>query len=515
MSGNASGGPRARVAFETQLAIGKSDDHSGGPPARVAFETLGCKLNQYETEAIAGELSRRGYTVVDEGSAAEVYVINSCTVTNKADRKSRNALNRASRAVTGGTPLVVLTGCFAEESAGAQFDAGADTLYRVDNRRKPHIPDIIDAHLRGETIDPLTLDADAFAFAAPERIFRTRTNVKIQDGCDNFCTFCIIPFVRGRAVSRPLHAILEEVRSALAAGSREVVLTGVNLSRYLHEGHEFADVVAALLELDGDFRVRISSLEPDRLDERFIELFRHPKMCPHLHLCLQSGSERVLLAMRRMYTVHQYRHVVEQLREIDPLFNVTTDMIVGFPGESETEHAESVAAVGNLGFGHVHTFPYSRRRMTRADRMSGHVQSAVKTSRGQDIRLAAERSKRTYRESLIGKTERVLTERVSVEKLEVVTRRGNTTIVDGAVGGRDTVRGGDTAGSAAAGNGAADHTDRQSRLVHVGYGFGEHYVPIRFWSEQTLEANRFYAVRIMGVEAGEDPALLGELTTQQ
>lgn len=439
---------------------------------RIAFHTLGCKLNQYETDSIASQFRREGYTIVPFEERADCYVINSCTVTNKADRKSRNALNRAVRQADSGLDssvaeasekegIVLLTGCSVDNNRDA-YEASRAT-YLVDNKRKSHVFSIVDSHFRGEMVDPETLDPAVFSFDTPERIFHTRTTVKVQDGCDNFCTFCIIPFVRGRATSRPVEEILMQAGEAVRGGSRELVLTGVNMSRYESEGVGFPELLEKVLELPGEFRLRISSLEPDSLDDRFMDLFAHPKMAPHLHLCLQSGSERLLLTMRRMYTVARFKEIVAELRGRYPDFNLTTDIIVGFPGEGEQEFAESLAAAEEIGFSHIHTFPYSRREGTRADRMSDQVPEKVKQERSRRIRELSERTKRSYRERLVGKRQRLLVERVE---------------------------------------------EREGRAV--ARGLGEHYVPIRL-EEAVVTPNRFVDVRIVGIDDGEDPDLLGEL----
>lgn len=442
-------------------------------PTTVAFETLGCKLNQYETDAIATELRERGFSVVDGTHGADAYVINSCTVTNKADRKSRNTLNRAVRSA-GTDGVVVLTGCFVDSHKEALVDSAA--TYVVDNTHKNTIPQVLEAHFRGEVVDPNDLDPNVFGFAAPQRIFHTRTTLKIQDGCDNFCTFCIIPFVRGQARSRPPQEVVDEARQAIANGARELVLTGVNMSRYTAESTDFVDLVRALLALEGDFRLRISSLEPDQLDQRFGELFQHPKMCPHLHLCLQSGSDRILLAMRRMYTIRQYLDVVGQLRGIDPDFTITTDVIVGFPGEGEAEFAESLAVVDRARVAHVHMFPYSLRSGTRAERMPHHVSPEEKRARGQRLQDAAVIRKRQIRQRFVGRTQRVLVEQV--------------------------------------------HTSPEGP---VATGLSEYYHPVRILfaegsprgrSDEALPtANTFYDVEITAVGDGDDPPLIARPRT--
>lgn len=441
----------------------------------VAIETLGCRLNQYESEAIATTLDRRGYRVDSFAPDADAYVINGCTVTAKADRKTRNLVNRALRGRQNGAGVIV-TGCFVDGHPSEV--SPEDGIYYVPNRFKHAIPEILEAHLKGELVDLEALGADVFGFAPPGRVFHTRTTIKIQDGCDNFCTFCIVPHVRGRARSRDPREILREAQAALHGGARELVLTGVNMSRYAwirradtgkadtgsQETVDFTAVIRSILELDGDFRLRLSSLEPDRLDARFVDLFGHPGMAPHLHLCLQSASPRALLAMRRMYTLQDYREIVAALREIDPLFNVTSDMIVGFPGETEEDHQAGIAAIHEFGFGHVHTFPFSPRHGTRADRMPNQIDEKTKKLRAQAIRDAAEQAKRRYRQQFLGRTERVLIERI----------------------------------------------ERQQGALLI-EGLGEHYIPIRARVSDVDEArpNTFVKVRIDGIEEGDDPRLRG------
>lgn len=384
-----------------------SRDHATRQP-RAAFSTLGCRLNQYETDSIATQFSEAGYEIVPFEDQADVYVLNSCTVTNRADRKSRNLFYRAQRSTQDRSDaLVVLTGCYVD-SHRDEIEQDRHTFV-VPNEAKQSIFELADAHRRGEVHEP---NGSVFDFPNADRIFHTRTTIKIQDGCDNFCTFCIIPQVRGRAQSRPADEVIEAVESAVECGSREIVLTGVNMSRYQDKAIDFADLVERVLTLDGSFRVRLSSLEPDQLTPRFIELFLHEKMVPHLHLCLQSASERILLAMRRQYTYEHYRTLVRQLRSLDPLFNVTTDLIVGFPGETEEEHRASLDSIREIGFGHVHVFPYSVRRGTRAERMPGRVHSKTKKRRAREVREVANESEERYYRSLVGTTQQILVERV-------------------------------------------------------------------------------------------------------
>ncbi|WP_169714756.1 tRNA (N(6)-L-threonylcarbamoyladenosine(37)-C(2))-methylthiotransferase MtaB [Spirochaeta cellobiosiphila] len=420
---------------------------------KIGFQTLGCRLNQYETDSLVTSFTKAGYDVVPFEEEADAYIINTCTVTNKSDRKSRNTVNKAKNRTE--NPVVVVTGCYVDSDREA-LEAAEGITYVVDNDRKSEIFSIVDAHFKGEFIQPTNLVGDRFAYNTAVDGFHTRGMIKIQDGCDNFCTFCIIPHVRGRAVSRPVDKILDNVKKAVAQGFKEVVITGVNISRYNYEGVSFEDLIEQILNLDLDFRLRISSMEPEMIGDKFYKLLNHPKMTPHLHLCLQSGSEKTLLKMRRQYTYQQYKDIVTKVRSTNDNFHITTDLIVGFPGESDEDFNETISAIREIGFGHVHTFPYSRRKNTRADRMIDQIPESVKKDRAEQIRNASEECKRIYGQSLIGQTERVLIEKV----------------IDG-----------------------------------MAQGYGQHYVPIQFpWDGSN---NEFVNVNILGLSEGDDPHLIG------
>jgi len=374
---------------------------------RVSLETLGCKLNQYETDAMAASFRDLGWEIAGPGETADAYVINTCTVTNKADRKSRHALDH--HLVRPSRPVVVVTGCFAE-SARESLEGLDGITFVVPNARKNQIAALVDAHVRGEVWAPALPAPDPFGFPVHDRVFHTRASLKIQDGCDNFCSFCIIPSVRGRAVSRPLEAVVEAARQMVAAGRRELVLTGVNMGRWTDGDLRFTDLVAAVLAVEGDFRLRITSLEPEGLGPAFADLFLHPKMCPHLHLCLQSASPRMLLAMRREYQLDQYAALAALVRSRCPELNLTTDLIVGFPGESDADYRLSLEAMEDFRFGHVHVFPYSRRQGTRAERMPDQVDEAVKARRSRQAQREAAAYRMEVMESLRGLRRRILIE---------------------------------------------------------------------------------------------------------
>ncbi|MCW0484996.1 tRNA (N(6)-L-threonylcarbamoyladenosine(37)-C(2))-methylthiotransferase MtaB [Gaoshiqia sediminis] len=425
---------------------------------RIAFKTLGCRLNQYETDALVSDFDKGGYEIVDFKEQADVVVVNTCTVTNQSDQKSRNMISQAARNNQGS--VVVVTGCMANNYKET-LEGENKITYVVENNRKGSILNLVDAHFGGELLHPEKLEADVFQFNTVDKSLHTRSAIKIQDGCDNFCTFCIIPTVRGRAVSRPLPQIIENVEDTLANGFKELVITGVNIGRYEWEDKRFEDVLEAILNVPGDFRVRISSLEPDGFGNRLVDLFDHPKLTPHLHLCLQSGSDKVLLRMRRMYDYNRFKNLVERFRDKYTEFNFTTDLIVGFPDESEEDFQESLNAVSTFGFGHVHTFKYSVRKGTRAERMENHLPEKIKNARSARIRQASEENRSRYLSSFIGKEQTVL--------IETIDARGYAT------------------------------------------GYGEHYVPVRF-KGKGLQKNTFQIVRITRIEGkGEQMRLVGEL----
>lgn len=420
---------------------------------KIAFKTLGCRLNQYETDALVSDFHKKGYTIVPFTERADVYVINTCTVTNTSDHKSKNTINQAINRKNGS--LVVVTGCM----AGSQkewLENREEITYVVENDRKSSVFSLIDAHYCGEILHPSDLKQNLFDFSVAEKSLHTRSMIKIQDGCNNFCTFCIVPKVRGRATSRPVNDILENIKKVIEIGYKEVVLTGVNISRYQYEGVNFEDLVEKILGLNGDFRLRISSIEPEGFGEKFIDMFSHPKMCPHLHLCLQSGSDRILMQMRRQYNIPQYMEIIEKFRNQYPDFNFTTDIIVGFPGETKEEFKETCNIVKKAVFSHVHTFKYSVRNGTRAERMPDHIAEKIKSERSEMIRNIAEENKLQYRQTFIGKKQVVLVEKI---------QKG------------------------------------------IAKGYGEHYVPVEF--ETKGQKNTFHGVEIQNIENRKEPVLIG------
>lgn len=379
---------------------------------KIAFKTLGCRLNQYETDALASRFHSGSYEIVDFNQQADIYVVNTCTVTNQSDQKSRQTIHQAHR--QNSDAMVVVTGCMANNYKESLLES-KNISYVVDNERKAAIFSIVEKHFRGEVADPEGFDRDVFSYEAAYKTFHTRSMIKIQDGCNNFCTFCIIPKVRGRATSRPAAEIYHNIRSVVEHGFKEVVLTGVNIGRYNDNGLSFEQLVENILALPGDFRLRISSIEPDGFSDRFFQLFAHPKLTPHLHLCLQSGSESVLLRMRRMYTAKEFRAMADKLRSLYPDFNLTTDIITGFPGETEEDMEATLQLSRELKFSHIHTFKYSVRTGTRAERMPDQIPEKLKNQRSNAVRKVSEVNKREYFTQMIGKPQRLLVERFGAD----------------------------------------------------------------------------------------------------
>jgi threonylcarbamoyladenosine tRNA methylthiotransferase MtaB len=424
---------------------------------KVAFKTLGCRLNQYETDALVTNFDEAGYQLVGFDESPDVVIVNTCTVTNQSDQKSRTVISQAAR--KNREAVVVVTGCMANNFK-EKLESQENVTFVVENNRKSSILSLVEAHFTGEIIHPNQLPQDVFRYEPVRKSLHTRSAVKIQDGCDNFCTFCIIPMVRGRAASRPVVEVLENVRKTIENGFKEIVITGVNIGRYEDGEARFEDLLSMILEVPGDFRVRISSLEPDGFSDQFVDLFSHPKLMPHLHLCLQSGSEKTLMRMRRMYDVEQFRKTVRKFRSVYPDFNFTTDIIVGFPGETEEDFKQTLEAVEEFGFSHVHTFKYSVRTGTRAEKLDNHVPEKIKNERSARIRQLSIENKQRYYQSLIGKNQEILVEKTMKNKAS---------------------------------------------------GYGDLYVPVEFHAKE-IQKNTIQTVKLTGLSGeGEKLVLVGEL----
>ena len=372
---------------------------------RVAFTTLGCKVNQFETEAIEGLFKQRGYQVVEFSSAAEVYVINTCSVTQLGERKSRQLIRRAER--QNPEAVIVVTGCYAQASP-EQVSAIAGVSVIVGTQDRQRIVDLVEeASLKREQIRAVTdiMSAREFEdiplFDVPGR---TRAFLKIQEGCTNYCTYCIIPYTRGPLRSRPLDSIEREARKLIAAGFKEIVLTGIHLGAYGRDtGHTLTDAVRVLLGIPELVRLRLGSLESVEVPEELIDLMTEDtRFCPHLHLPLQAGDDNVLRLMNREYTAGEYRDLIEKIRIRVPGIAITTDIIVGFPGETEEMFQNTLVLAQTLAFAKVHIFPYSRREGTPAAKFPGQLSNDEKHRRVKALEQIADTAALQYHKQFIG-----------------------------------------------------------------------------------------------------------------
>lgn len=379
----------------------------------VKFYTLGCKVNQYETDEMAQALTRAGFCVTENDKDAQVFVVNSCSVTAESDRKTRQTVRRLKRNFPDST--VVLTGCMPQafpEKARA-LDA-ADVV--LGNRTNGCLLEALQAFLQTRTRQFHVVAhraGEPFCGGPIAHVTgRTRANLKIEDGCDRFCAYCIIPYARGRVRSKPVDVIREESETLARAGYRELVLVGINLSAYGKDtGESFADAVAAAASPDAVARVRLGSLEPDHLtDELLLRLAKIQKLCGQFHISLQSGCTRTLERMNRHYTADEYAALCTALRQRFPGCTLTTDMMVGFPGETEADFLESVAFAQRIGFEKIHVFPYSVRPGTRAAAFPGQLGKAEKERRAAVLLETAKRLRDRFFASQVGKTVEVLCE---------------------------------------------------------------------------------------------------------
>ena len=364
----------------------------------VALDTIGCKLNQAEIELLAKQLAAAGYKLVSPSDRADVYILNTCTVTHVADRKCRHWLRQAHW--RNPDALLIAAGCYAERAPHelAQIEGVGFVL---GNEQKINLPQIL---------------KEAGRIGSPTRVaenaaFRTRTFIKVQDGCSNFCAYCIVPLVRGREKSLPVEQVVAEVRERVAEGYKEVVLTGTKIGSYSYDGVELKGLLERILAETEVTRLRLSSLQPHEISPELIGLWRDSRLCPHFHLSLQSGSDTVLNRMKRHYSVGDFQQAVSLIRDAIPEAAITTDIIVGFPGETEAEFEESYNLCWRLEFARIHVFPYSPRTETEAARMRPRVADKVKKQRSQKMLALAEESIQNFSRRFLGRTMPVLWEK--------------------------------------------------------------------------------------------------------
>ena len=387
---------------------------------KIAFYTLGCKVNQSDTASMEGIFRRAGYEVVDFGSPADVYLINTCVVTNTGQRKSRQIINRAVR--HNPLSLIVVTGCYPQTAPEeVRAIAGVDVI--IGNQERARIVELVEQALENkqteilDNVQKMTVDTKFEELGVGTETDKTRAFLKIQEGCNQYCTYCIIPYARGPLRSRSLESIHSEVAKLVEAGYKEVVLIGIHLGCYgkelAKEGKHITlyDAVQAVLSVEGMCRVRLGSLESVEVEPRLLELMANePRLCKHLHLPLQSGCDKILQAMHRPYDTARFTQLLQQIRAQVPDVAITTDIIVGFPGETEEDFATTLAFAEKCGFAKMHIFPYSKRKGTPAEKMPNQVDEAVKGERAARLAAVDEKLHQAMLKQMVGKTEEVLFE---------------------------------------------------------------------------------------------------------
>ena len=382
----------------------------------VAFYTLGCKVNQYETNAMEQQFIKNGYKVVDHHNFADIYVVNTCTVTNIAERKSRQMLRRVKD--INKDAILVVCGCYAQV-AKEELEKIPEIDIILGINEKNNIVEIVEDYIKKqvskeEIVSDVSNQNEFLDFGDVTYTEKNRAVVKVQDGCNMFCTYCIIPYARGRIRSRKIESVVSEISKIAKLGIKEVVITGIHVASYgkdLEENIGLIDLLEAINKIDGIERIRLSSIEPNIIDEEFVKrLSKLEKICPHFHLSLQSGCDETLKRMNRKYTTKKYKEAVDLLRNYFPDVNFTTDVIVGFPGETEEEFNTTYKFLEEIKFYRMHVFKYSKRRGTVAEKMPNQIDGNIKEERSNKLIELSNKNENEYNESYIGKEVNVLFE---------------------------------------------------------------------------------------------------------
>ncbi len=387
---------------------------------KVALHNLGCKVNAYETEAMQQLLEKAGYVIVPFTECADIYIINTCSVTNIADRKSRQMLHRAKK--ENPESIVVAAGCYVQTSEKqAAEDAAIDII--IGNNRKNELIEILESYqlekesdqvmLHRENVRNMNLAGEAYEEMSLEKTAEhTRAFLKVQDGCNQFCSYCIIPYARGRIRSREAEDVVAEVRTLASNGCHEVVLTGIHLSSYgADHGDSLLRLIQLVHEVEGIERIRLGSLEPNIITPEFVQaIVKLPKLCPHFHLSLQSGCDETLKRMNRRYDTASYEEKCNIIRTYYKHPAITTDVIVGFPGETEEEFEETKEFLSRIRFYEMHIFKYSKRKGTKAAVMQDQVPEEIKSKRSAVLLELEEKMSQEYRDAYLGKQTQVLLE---------------------------------------------------------------------------------------------------------
>ncbi len=372
---------------------------------------LGCKVNTYELEFIINKFKEKNYEIVQDNESADIYVINTCSVTNMSDVKSRKVINRVIR--ENPQACIVVMGCMIEANRDYQND-GISII--IGNKDKNKVVFLVEEYLKNhQKIKKLYQDFDSeFEDMFIENMpGRTRAFVKIQDGCENFCSYCIIPYTRGKCRSKDKAKVIDEVTSLINNGYKEIVLTGIHTGHYGEDGEtSFPDLLKELVELKGLDRLRISSIEITELNDDFLDVLKNNDVIvSHLHIPLQAGSDKILSLMNRKYDKNYYAKKIEKIRIIRPDISITTDIIVGFPDESEEDFLETMSFARQIGFSKIHVFPYSRRSGTKADLMPNQIDESIKKERVKRLMALSDELEKKYLEKFIGQKMEVLIEK--------------------------------------------------------------------------------------------------------
>lgn len=367
---------------------------------KVGICSLGCKVNIYESEVATDLLKKGGYEIVPFDDKADIYIINTCSVTNESDKKSRKMINRAKK--NNSEAIIVVMGCYSQVSSD---DIEADII--LGNKDKSKIVEILNDFIRDRESKKIIYDLSSVEFEKMEISHfdnHTRAFVKIQDGCNAFCSYCIIPYTRGRVRSKNKDDVIEEVSRLVKDGYKEIVLTGIHTGRYgIDINSSLYELLCELVKIPNIYRIRLSSIEINEVTPEIIDLYKNNKiMARHLHVPLQSGSNKILKLMNRRYNKEEFMKMIDKLREIEDI-SLTTDLIVGFPNETDDDFEETMDTLKKIHFTKIHTFPYSRRRGTVADKMDGHISGDIKKKRVHEVIELSNEYENEYYKSKISK----------------------------------------------------------------------------------------------------------------
>ena len=367
---------------------------------KVGICSLGCKVNIYESEVVTDLLKKGGYEIVPFEDKADIYIINTCSVTNESDKKSRKMINRAKK--NNSEAIIVVMGCYSQVSSD---DIEADII--LGNKDKSKIVEILNDFIRDRESKKIIYDLSSVEFEKMEISHfdnHTRAFVKIQDGCNAFCSYCIIPYTRGRVRSKSKEDVIEEVSRLARDGYKEIVLTGIHTGRYgIDINSSLYELLCELVKIPNIYRIRLSSIEINEVTPEIIDLYKNNKiMARHLHVPLQSGSNKILKLMNRRYNKEEFMKMIDKLREIEDI-SLTTDLIVGFPNETDDDFEETMDTLKKIHFTKIHTFPYSRRRGTVADKMDGHISGDIKKKRVHEVILLSNEYENEYYKSKSGR----------------------------------------------------------------------------------------------------------------